>query len=137
MTDEIEAMGRMYFTRKEALYDLLVMNRDKQKKNIALWTSLQTNTVHRIPNRYFPQSIQNAIKLIKSENLNDLHDALNHFVLGDSAAFEKIKQEYQKKMHEMDDSFILLQDALVEAELEHASLMNLQQLIWVTDKFRK
>ncbi len=137
MTDEIEAMGRMYFTRKEALYDLLVMNRDKQKKNIALWTSLQTNTVHSIPNRYFPQSIQNAIKLIKSENLNDLHDALNHFVLGDSVAFEKIKQEYQKKMHEMDDSFILLQDALVEAELEHASLMNLQQLIWVTDKFRK
>jgi hypothetical protein len=137
MTDEIETMGRMYFTRREALYDLLVMNRDEQKKNIALWSSLQTNKVHSIPDRYFPQCIHSAIKLIKSENLNDLHDALNHFVLGDSVALDKIKQEYQTKMDEMDEPFILLQDALVEAELEHASLINLQKLIWETDKFRK
>ena len=137
MTDEIEAMGRLYFARKEALYDLLVVNRDEQKKNIALWSSLQTNKVHNIPDRYFPQSIQNAIKLIKSENLDDLHDALNHFVLGDSVALDKIKQEYQIKMDEMDEPFILLQDALVEAELEHTSLIHLQQLIWETDKFRK
>ena len=137
MIDDIEAMGRTYFTRKDALYDLLISNRDEQKKNIALWSSLQTNKAHSIPDRYFPQCIQTAIKLIKSENLNDLQNALNNFVLGDSMALEKIKQEYQTKMDEMDEPFLLLQDALVEAELERASLMNLQQLIWKTEEFRK
>ena len=102
---DVESMGRMYFIRKAALYDLLVANRDEQKKNIALWTSLQTASVHRIPDRYFPRCIQDAIKLIKSENLDDLQDALNQFVLGNPGAFDKIKQEYEKKMDGMDEQF--------------------------------
>ena len=134
---DLESMGRAYFAHKDAIYDLLVANRNEQKRNIELWMSLQTSTAVRIPDRYFPRCIEDAIVLIKSENLDDLQNALDHFVLGDSAAFEKIKEEYQKKMSEMDEPIRLLQEALVEAELEHASLINLQRLIQEVEKLGK
>ena len=78
------------------------------------------------------------MSLIKSENLDELRNALDHFVLNDSAeAFEKIKEEYQKKMSEMDEPIRLLQEALVEAGLEHESLINLQRLIQEVNKLKK
>ena len=100
--------------------------------------SLQTSTPARIPDRYFPPCIHKAMSLIKSENLDELRNALDHFVLNDSAeAFEKIKEEYQKKMSEMDEPIRLLQEALVEAGLEHESLINLQRLIQEVNKLKK
>ena len=121
---ELEAMGRAYFAQKEVVYELLVANRDEQRKNIALWQSL--NHERAIPSRYFPQCILDATGLIQAENLDDLRDALNEFVLGTPGAFERIQHQYQIKMSLMNEPIRLLQDALVEAELERNTLINLQ-----------
>ena len=126
---ELEHMGRAYFARKDMVYDLLVENRNEQQKNIAIWISLQNQCPSQIPSRYFPRCILDAAKLIQSENLNDLRDALNEFVLGRAGAFERIRAEYQSKMDALEAPIKMLQNALAEAELERGTLMKLQRLI--------
>lgn len=128
-------MGREYFARREIMYDLLVANRNEQQKNIAVWLSLQRQEC-RIPGRYFPTCILDAANLIQSEDLNDLRDALNEFVLGRPGAFERIQKEYQSKMDAMNVPIKMLQDALIEAELEYATLIKLQKLIADVDKLK-
>jgi len=133
---ELEAMGRAFFARKDAMYDLLVSNRDEQKANIAMWQSLQRQSPQQIPARYFPKCILDAAKLIQSENLDDLHDALNELVLGRPGALERVRAEYQSKMDAMEQPIRMLQSALAEAELERATLMKLQRLISEADKLK-
>jgi hypothetical protein len=133
---ELEHMGRAFFARKDAVYDLLVANRNEQQKNIAIWSSLQSQSPEQIPGRYFPPCILDAARLIQSENLDDLRDALDEFVLGRPGAFERIKAEYQSKMNAMETPIKMLQDALADAELERATLMKLQRLIQDVEKLK-
>jgi len=133
---ELHQMGRMFFARKDVVYDLLVANRDEQRKNIAMWMSLQTQRPSQIPSRYFPGCILDATKLIQSENLDDLRDALDEFVLGRPGAFERVKAEYQSKMDAMEVPIEMLQNGLVEAELERSTLMKLQSLIEGVEKLK-
>ena len=124
----IETMGRAYFAKKEVVYGLLAANRDEQRKNIALWESL--NDERSVPSRYFPQCILDAAKLIQAENLDDVRSALNDFVLGTPGAFERVQHLYQAKMDQMNEPIRLLQNALAEAELEQDNLMTLQQALY-------
>lgn len=133
---ELQDMGRAYFARRGAVYDLLVANRDEQKKNIDLWISLQNQQPSRIPDRFFPRCILEAAELIQSENLDDLRDALDEFVLGRSGAFDKIKAGYQSKMDAMEAPIKMLENALVEAELERGTLLKLQRLILDVEKLK-
>jgi len=129
-------MGRAYFTRKDIIYDLLVANRDEQRKNIALWLSMQSDNPRRAPDRYFPPCIMEAAGLIRSENLDDLGDALNQLILGSPGALERVQKEYQTKMDAMDEPIRLLRAALVEAELERETLLKLQRAIVELDKLK-
>lgn len=132
----LEQMGQQYFARKDVMYDLLVANRNEQQKNINTWLSLQQQHSCTVPIRYFPQCILDAANLIQSEDLTNLRDALNDLVIGLPDAFERIRVEYKSKMDEMNVPIKMLQDALIEAELEHTTLMKLQRLIADVDGLR-